>query len=125
MTVPSSSVSSRFNWISIDVSKANLDVYEHQSGQSQRFRNDHKGIAKLLKWASQFPHPAAVFESTGGLERLAAETFSSEGILSMPLRTTTLPKPVGRLPKPTALMRAPLPTTVTALSQRLWSLLQT
>lgn len=80
MTVPSSSVSSRFNWIGIDVSKANLDVYEHQSGQSQRFRNDHKGIAKLLEWANQFPHPAAVFESTGGLERLAAETFSSEGI---------------------------------------------
>lgn len=80
MTIQLSSVSSEINWIGIDVSKTALDTYAHQSGQSKRFSNDSKGIGKLHQWLSQFPQPAVVFESTGGLERWAAESLSAEGI---------------------------------------------
>ena len=68
------------NWVGIDVSKAKLDVYEIHSAQSQRFSNDSEGIAQLHQWLTQFPPASVVCESTGGLERLAAETLSGRGI---------------------------------------------
>ncbi|MEL6856724.1 MAG: IS110 family transposase, partial [Cyanobacteria bacterium J06607_13] len=56
------------------------DVYEIQSAQAQRFSNDSEGIEQLSQWLMQFPQASVVCESTGGLERLAAETLSAVGI---------------------------------------------
>jgi len=72
------------------VSKTALDAYAHHSGQSKRCRNDSKGIGELHQWLSQFPRPAVVFESTGGLERLAAESLSSEGIPASSVNATQI-----------------------------------
>ncbi|MEL6856723.1 MAG: transposase, partial [Cyanobacteria bacterium J06607_13] len=80
MMTQSTSKSNQSNWVGIDVSKAKLDVYEIQSAQAQRFSNDSEGIEQLSQWLMQFPQASVVCESTGGLERLAAETLSAVGI---------------------------------------------
>jgi len=80
MSAQSMSKPSPPNWVGIDVSKAKLDAYEIQSAQAQRFTNDSSGIKQLQQWLEQFPQSWVVCESTGGLERLAAETLSAGGI---------------------------------------------
>ncbi len=80
MSSQSTAISSRPNWVGIDVSKAKLDVYELESAQAQRFTNDRKGIEQLHQRLMQLPQASVVCESTGGLERLAAETLSASGI---------------------------------------------
>ncbi|MGD1944320.1 MAG: transposase [Leptolyngbyaceae cyanobacterium] len=80
MSAQSTPMSSRPNWVGIDVSKAKLDAYKIQSAQAQRFTNDREGIKQLHQWLVQFPQALVVCESTGGLERLAAETLSTGGI---------------------------------------------
>ncbi|MEM1281576.1 MAG: IS110 family transposase [Cyanobacteria bacterium P01_H01_bin.152] len=80
MSTQSPPMPSQPNWVGIDVSKAKLDVYEIESAQAKRFTNDDEGIAHLQTWLVQFPRASVVCESTGGLERLAAETLSAGGL---------------------------------------------
>ena len=80
MSAQSTPLSSRPNWVGIDVSNAKLDADEIESAQAQRFTNDSKGIEQLHQWLVRFPQASVVCESTGGLERRAAETRSASGI---------------------------------------------
>ena len=79
MSTQSATQSKASNWVGIDVSKAKLDAYELQSAQAQHFTNDSEGIGQLRQWLMQLPQASVVCESTGGLERLVAETLSADG----------------------------------------------
>ena len=51
MSAQSTPLSSRPNWVGIDVSNAKLAAYEIESAQAQRFTNDSKGIEQLHPWS--------------------------------------------------------------------------
>ena len=63
--------------IGIDISKLNLDVAVHPTGEVCQFRNDKKCHKALIKWLGQFDLKCVIFEATGiyhrGLERALGE----------------------------------------------------
>ena len=55
-------------YIGVDISKENLDVAIHESGQQWRFTNDEQGIKKLCELFVSLKPALVVFEATGGYE---------------------------------------------------------
>lgn len=53
------------NAIGIDVSKATLQVCNHQSGEGTQISNDPNGFAQLLKWSNSVQENIFCFEHTG------------------------------------------------------------
>ncbi|GFO65711.1 IS110 family transposase [Geomonas paludis] len=64
----------------IDVSKENLDLFVIPLGVSQRFVNDESGCNQLVKVLAELAPSRVIFESTGGLEMLAAGIASAASL---------------------------------------------
>jgi transposase len=63
-------------YIGIDVSKANLDVYVLPWKKFMQFKNDAKGISKLVKKLHSLAPSIVAMEATGGYEQLLAQSLS-------------------------------------------------
>ncbi|QWV91940.1 IS110 family transposase [Geomonas oryzisoli] len=64
----------------VDVSKENLDLFVIPLGVSQRFVNDESGCNELVKVLAELAPSRVIFESTGGLEMLAAGIASAASL---------------------------------------------
>lgn len=67
-------------YIGIDVSKKILDVYILSERRFMQFENNMTGIQKLIKKFKIFSDVLIVMESTGGYEKLVAQTLAKENI---------------------------------------------
>ncbi|MDR1941166.1 MAG: IS110 family transposase [Endomicrobium sp.] len=67
------------NFIGIDVSKNNLDVYETRTKKSYRITNDAKGIKSLLKNFSPSKDLLVLIDLTGGYEAAIVNHFYKKG----------------------------------------------
>lgn len=106
MTTESSPPSKQ--WIGVDVSKANLDIYDLERQQGERFTNDSDGIKKLKEWLSltQRSEIAVVCEATGGYEREMASALHQAGVpvsIVNPRPVRDLAKGMGQLAKTDAI----------------------
>ena len=63
-------------YIGVDVSKAALDVAARPTGEADRFENTPAGIRRLVSWIAGRCASLVVLESTGGLERAAADALA-------------------------------------------------
>ena len=74
----------KMNWIGIDISKDQLEVYARPSGESGRFDNDQGGHKVLRKWLMRFVDFHVVMEPTGGYERaLCRELYEAKAPFSV------------------------------------------
>lgn len=64
----------------VDVSKENLDLFVIPLGLSQRFANDEAGCNELVKVLAGLAPSRVIFESTGGLEMMAAGIASAASL---------------------------------------------
>lgn len=64
----------------VDVSKENLDLFVIPLGVSQRFVNDETGCNELVNVLVALAPSRVIFESTGGLEMLAAGIASAASL---------------------------------------------
>jgi len=62
-------------YVGVDVSKDFLDLKVLPSNVSQQFSNDDSGVRQLIKFLKKIDLSLIVFESTGGLEMLAASSL--------------------------------------------------
>jgi transposase len=62
-------------YVGMDVSKTILDVYILPDKKYMQFKNDTKGIQKLIGKLKFFSHAFVVMEATGGYEKLAAQSL--------------------------------------------------
>ena len=89
------------NYVGIDVSKANLDVYIHPQGQTTRVSNDKKGIKELLEFLPKTTS-LIVLEATGGYEQaVARELETAKFFVSVinPRQIRNFAKALGQLAK--------------------------
>ena len=68
------------NWIGIDVSKDNLDVYDLSAEAYTRYRNDIDGIEALTQRLLSQSNIAVVCEATGGYESAIALRLAQQEI---------------------------------------------
>ena len=68
------------NWIGIDVSKDNLDVYDLSAEAYTRYRNDVEGIETLTQRLLSQSNIAVVCEATGGYESAIALRLAQQEI---------------------------------------------
>ncbi|MEP0913832.1 transposase [Leptolyngbya sp. GB1-A1] len=66
-------------WVGIDVSKANLDVYLRPSGKQFQFNNQTSGIVELIEQLQAFEIKQVILEASGGLELEAAQALQEQG----------------------------------------------
>lgn len=66
--------------IGIDVSKSYLDVYCNTWGETRQFKNETRGIKRLIKELCKNPVELVVMEATGGYERTVAVALQEHGI---------------------------------------------
>jgi transposase len=66
-------------WVGIDVSKANLDVYLRPSAQQVQVKNQASGIVELIQKLQLFKIQQVVLEATGGLELEVAQALQGQG----------------------------------------------
>lgn len=69
----------QFQWVGIDVSKANLDVYLRPSGKQFQVKNQASGIAELISHLQVVKIQRVVLEASGGLEMDAAQALQKQG----------------------------------------------
>jgi transposase len=89
-------------YIGIDVSKKNLDVGGGIFKGVERFKNDDKGIKKLLKRFDKSKPLLVVMEATGGYERLVSKALQAESIklaVMNPWQTHNFAKSLGKRAK--------------------------
>lgn len=92
--------------VGIDVSKEYLDVLLLPSESQKRVTNDESGCTELLAWLASEPPSRIVFESTGGLETLAAGILSAASlpvVVVNPRQVRDFSKACGMLAKTDAL----------------------
>lgn len=65
-------------WVGIDVSKANLDVYLRPSGRQFQLKNQASGIVELIKQLQGFKIEQVILEATGGLELEVAQALQEQ-----------------------------------------------
>jgi len=93
-------------FVGIDVSKANLDVFVHPSGESFRAANVTDGIADLTARMRKIKPVMVVLEATAGFERKAARALASAGIrvaVVNPRQVRDFAKAMGELAKTDAI----------------------
>jgi len=93
---------SKKSYIGIDVSKAILDVYILSEKKHLTFENNVSGIKKLIKKVQSISHVFIVMESTGGYEKLVAQTLVKENIsvaIVNPRQIRDFAKALGKLAK--------------------------
>jgi transposase len=66
-------------WVGIDVSKANLDVYLRPSGQQFQVKNQASGIIEFINQLRMFKVKQVILEATGGLELEVAQALQEQG----------------------------------------------
>ena len=66
-------------WVGIDVSKANLDVYLRPSGKQFQFNNQTSGIVELIEQLQAFEIKQVILEASGGLELEVAHALQEQG----------------------------------------------
>jgi transposase len=89
-------------YIGIDVSKAVLDVHVLPYSKHMEFKNNPKGIQKLIEKLRSFPNPFVVMEATGGYERPVSQAIKkAEFIISVvnPRQVRDFAKALGKLAK--------------------------
>jgi len=68
------------NFVGIDVSKAWLDVAQHEREETFRVSNDEAGIAELVKRMKALKPKLIVVEPTGGFEKLLVAELTHAGL---------------------------------------------
>jgi transposase len=66
------------DYVAIDISKDTLQIQDDKG--SFALANDSSGIGKLIAHLKTCRHPLAVFEATGGYERLLLQTLRGAGL---------------------------------------------
>jgi transposase len=92
--------------IGIDVSKATLDVAARPTGDTGRFENTPAGIRQVVSWVGRRCASLVVLESTGGLERAAADALTDAQVpvaVLNPRQVRDFARATGRLAKTDAL----------------------
>jgi transposase len=74
-----SAMEQQLQWVGIDVSKANLDVYLRPSGKQFQVKNQATGIAELIQHLQAFTVQQVILEASGGLELEAAQALQERG----------------------------------------------
>jgi len=69
----------QLQWVGIDVSKANLDIYLRPSGKQFQVKNQTTGIAELIQHLQAFTVQQVVLEASGGLELEVAQALQEQG----------------------------------------------
>jgi transposase len=90
------------SYVGIDVSKFTLDVYILPYQKHLQFKNDAKGIEKLILKMKLFSPCLVVIEATGGYERAVAQSLSKEGFsvsVTNPRQIRDFAKALGKLAK--------------------------
>ncbi len=90
------------SFVGIDVSKDNLDVHVHPSGESFSCRNKPEAFKSLAKCLTKFKPVAIVFEATGGYEVTAAYYLCEAGFpvsIVNPRNTRNFARSMGLLAK--------------------------
>lgn len=89
-------------FVGIDVSKKQLDVATHPSGESWSVANDEAGVGGLIERLSKEPVESLVVEATGGYESLVVTHAAACGLpLSVvnPRQVRAFARATGRLAK--------------------------
>ena len=89
-------------WVGIDVSKADLDVFVYPQGKQWRSSNSHSGIIETVETLASFKVALVVIEATGGLEQAVTNALSQAGVVvvvSNPCRIRDFAKALGKLAK--------------------------
>jgi transposase len=89
-------------YIGIDVSKEILDVFILPFKKHLQFKNNSKGILKLIEKLKSFPPSSIVMEATGGYEKQVAQTLTkAEQAVSVinPRQIRNFAKALGKLAK--------------------------
>jgi len=90
------------SYIGIDVSKNILDVYILPTSKYMQFKNDVKGIKKLMTKVKLLSPAAVVMEATGGYERKVASSLTQDKIpvsIVNPRQIRAFAKALGKLAK--------------------------
>ena len=88
--------------VGIDVSKGNLDIAIHESGETWSISNDNAGCASLAAKLKQLKPTSIVLEATGGFESLVTATLSAADlpvIVVNPRQVRDFAKATGQLAK--------------------------
>jgi transposase len=89
-------------WVGIDVSKANLDVYLRPSSKQFQVKNQASGIVELIQQLQSFKIQQVILEATGGLELEVAQTLQEQGFaisIINPRQARDFAKASGKLAK--------------------------
>lgn len=89
-------------YVGIDVSKAILDVYILPCKKHMQFKNDAKGVKKLILKMKSFAPTLILMEATGGYEKLVSQSLSTEEFsvsVANPRQIRDFAKALGKLAK--------------------------
>jgi transposase len=89
-------------WVGIDVSKANLDVYLRPSAKQFQVKNQDSGIDELIQQLQLFKIQQVIVEATGGLELAAAQALQQQNFaisIINPRQARNFAKASGKLAK--------------------------
>ena len=89
-------------FVGIDVSKAWLDVAEHEQATFFRVRNNDQGIAELVERLQEIEPTLVVLEATGGFEKLVVLELARADmpvVVTNPRRVRAFARSTGRLAK--------------------------
>lgn len=89
-------------FVGIDVSKAELQVAVHSSGEQRCFAQDEAGHSALVDWLITVSASVIVLEATGGYEVLIAARLASAGLPAVVVnarQVRSFAKAMGRLAK--------------------------
>ena len=95
-------MTTKAEFVGIDVSKMSLDVACWTNQEYRRFGNDPKGIQDLIEWMKSLPTELVVLEATGGLELpLVAELAYAKLPVAIvnPRRIRDFARSIGQLAK--------------------------
>jgi transposase len=90
------------SYVGIDVSKSTLDVYILPYKKHMQFKNDAKGIEKLIVKMKSFSPYLVLMEATGGYEKCVAQSLSNKGFsvsVTNPRQIRDFAKALGKLAK--------------------------
>ena len=89
-------------YIGIDVSKESLDLFIRPFNKYMQFKNDAKGINKLIGKLKSFQNASIGMEATGGYEKPAAQALAKTGhsvSVTNPRQIRDFAKAMGKLAK--------------------------
>lgn len=73
-------MTTEYNWVGVDVSKARLDIDVLAPSQTLQVANTATAIPALIAHLQTLPHPFVVVESTGGFERALVKALQQAQI---------------------------------------------